>query len=300
MSGLVEWSESQHPRDDHGRFGDGGGSEKHAPAFVRTIRGEDLQKSYEGVSPKLIREVHEYTGATGLKALIVRKDDVKVYVHTDEHNQQQSDAKFARAVQLSKVLSRFRDRVQSDLRSSDPKTRELAAVTSLIDHHCIRIGGSDAEEKTGSSGASTLKAEHVFHPSDGSTRLMFAGKSGVRWSVTVTDQAVAKVVNEFSTGKKQGQQLFHVAPQAVNAYIRAKAGIDTSAKDFRTLHASRLAKEGLDGLPAPKTAKDVEANIKLAVEKAARVLGHTPAVCRSTYINPRVIDQYVARHSKAV
>lgn len=38
MSGLVEWSESQHPRDEHGRFGDGGGSEKHAPAFVRTIR----------------------------------------------------------------------------------------------------------------------------------------------------------------------------------------------------------------------------------------------------------------------
>ncbi|HET6599536.1 MAG TPA: DNA topoisomerase IB, partial [Burkholderiaceae bacterium] len=77
----------------------------------------------------------------------------------------------------------------------------------------------------------------------------------------------------------------------VNEYLRAASGGEFTAKDFRTWHASVLAlqwRAELDTIDAPTRARGSSATLVLA-EVAAR-LGNTVAVCRRSYVHPRVLE----------
>jgi DNA topoisomerase-1 len=80
----------------------------------------------------------------------------------------------------------------------------------------------------------------------------------------------------------------------VNDYIRRASGGEFTAKDFRTwagtvLAAARLAVEEL-----PETAKAAERIVVKVIREVAERLGNTPAVCRKSYIHPRVIEAFAA------
>ena len=82
----------------------------------------------------------------------------------------------------------------------------------------------------------------------------------------------------------------------INAYLKEATGGDHSAKDFRTWNATALAAVALavSGESAhTKTAR--KRAIKRAVDEVAGYLGNTPAVCRASYIDPRVFDAFDAR-----
>jgi DNA topoisomerase IB len=70
-------------------------------------------------------------------------------------------------------------------------------------------------------------------------------------------------------------------------------GEDISAKDFRTWGATVLAAVALavSGEVAATQAGRKRA-ISRAVKEVAHYLGNTPAVCRASYIDPRVFDRY--------
>jgi DNA topoisomerase-1 len=300
---MAEWDEAAHPRGQGGKFDAAGAvaswAAKRAEAgeekAVRVIpRARVEGNGYAGVKKDLIHEVHEFSGKTGLAAVIHRTDGIKVYKYTEKHEQQQADKKFARAARMDKVMDKLRATIKEDMHSKDEKTRALATVASIIDQHAIRIGGSAAEERTGSVGASTLRAEHVQKDSDG-THLRYSGKSGVDADKVLKDKALERSVKEHAAGKAPGERLFNVRPQEVNAYLAKAAGAKITAKDFRTFTASRLAHEAISKLPAPKSMKEAKDNVKAVIEKVAAHLDHTPAVCRAKYINPRVIDSYMAR-----
>ena len=79
----------------------------------------------------------------------------------------------------------------------------------------------------------------------------------------------------------------------VNDYLKDAAGGDFSAKDFRTWNATVLAAMALavsGRPPCHKTAR--KRAIKRAIDETARYLGNTPAVCRASYIDPRVFDRF--------
>ena len=82
----------------------------------------------------------------------------------------------------------------------------------------------------------------------------------------------------------------------INDYLKEATGGDHSAKDFRTWNATALAAVALavSGESArTKTAR--KRAVKRAVEEVAVYLGNTPAVCRASYIDPRVFDAFDAR-----
>ena len=82
----------------------------------------------------------------------------------------------------------------------------------------------------------------------------------------------------------------------INEYLKEATGGDHSAKDFRTWNATALAAVALavSGESArTKTAR--KRAVKRAVEEVAVYLGNTPAVCRASYIDPRVFDAFDAR-----
>jgi DNA topoisomerase I len=79
----------------------------------------------------------------------------------------------------------------------------------------------------------------------------------------------------------------------LNEYIRQYMGEEFTAKDFRTWGGTLLAAIAL----AEKGGPETEAEGKRQVAAVARIvgdkLGNTPAVARSSYISPAVIEQYL-------
>ena len=79
----------------------------------------------------------------------------------------------------------------------------------------------------------------------------------------------------------------------VNAYIKSAAGGEFSAKDFRTWNATVLAAIALSahaGARRSRTARNRA--IADAIKTVSAYLGNTPAVCRASYVDPRVIDSF--------
>ena len=92
---------------------------------------------------------------------------------------------------------------------------------------------------------------------------------------------------------KVGRRWTDVKAADINAYLKEATGGDFSAKDFRTWNATVLAAVALavsGQAHGSKTGR--QRAVARAVKEVAHSLGNTPAVCRASYIDPRVFDAY--------
>jgi DNA topoisomerase-1 len=79
----------------------------------------------------------------------------------------------------------------------------------------------------------------------------------------------------------------------INEYVKAAAGAEFSAKDFRTWSGTVLAAVALAvSGPAQGTKSSRKRAKARAVHEVARYLGNTPTVARTSYIDPRVFDRF--------
>ncbi len=74
--------------------------------------------------------------------------------------------------------------------------------------------------------------------------------------------------------------------------IRALAGDDFTAKDFRTWAGTVLAAVALREFRKVSGRNEAKRNVVTAIEAVAKTLGNTPSVCRECYIHPGVLDLY--------
>lgn len=304
--------ESKHPRDEDGKFGPGFGTPK---GPVEVFSQDQLRKAakpaklnedgtpgkqyYKGVDIDLIQHALNFDPKeTGLVTMVVRQDGKRVYQYSDNHKQAKAEKKFAKAIRMVDKIEPLRAKIAKDISSKDEQTRASATISKIIDTTFMRIGGGKTEEATGSSGASTLKPKHVTEV-EGGLRVNFLGKSGVAWERTITDPDIVRNIKEFMRGKGPEDNIFPVNAGQVNRYLKdrtkgiARGGI--TAKDFRTFHASRIALDQLSKMPAAATKKEAKENIAKAIEFTAMQLGHTPSVCKSTYVNPIILEDYLER-----
>ena len=94
---------------------------------------------------------------------------------------------------------------------------------------------------------------------------------------------------------REGREWRDLSAEEINAYLKAVTGGDFSAKDFRTWNATVLAAVGLANRVKPdanlsKTAR--KRIVNEVVKDVATCLSNTPAVCRASYIDPRVFDYF--------
>ncbi len=81
----------------------------------------------------------------------------------------------------------------------------------------------------------------------------------------------------------------------VNAYLKDATGGDFSAKDFRTWNATALcalvlARRATEAGPRASRKRIAAA----AIREVSIYLGNTPAVCRRSYVDPRVLDRFAS------
>ena len=145
-----------------------------------------------------------------------------------------------------------------------------------------------------------MRDRHVRIDGD-RVHLSFRGKSGNRCESDINDRRLARIVK--GCRDLPGYELFQyldddgnrhaVGSDEVNAYLREITGEDITAKDFRTWAGTQLAVEALRALRNIDSESRRKKAIIRAVEKVARHLGNTPAVCRRCYIHPAILDGYV-------
>jgi DNA topoisomerase-1 len=87
--------------------------------------------------------------------------------------------------------------------------------------------------------------------------------------------------------------LTRVRAQDINEYIKEIMGSEFSAKDFRTWGGTLLATAELAAAERAESERERKKIVAACVKKVARKLGNTPAIARSSYIDPRIITSFV-------
>lgn len=222
----------------------------------------------------------------------------KQYRYHKRWREVRDEAKFHRMAAFGEALPKIRAAVARDLRSKGlSREKILAVAVTFLERTAIRIGNEEYRRSNGSFGLTTLRARHV-KVRGSKIAVRFRGKTGIEHDVALDDANIARIVRQCR--ELPGEELFSyrgddgavhtIASEDVNEYIRAIAGDDFTAKDFRTWAATRecirrLAKPASDASEAKRT-------IKEAVACVAARLGNTAAVCRKAYIHPAVLEVY--------
>lgn len=194
--------------------------------------------------------------------------------------------KFDKLVEFGEYLPSLRRRVRRDLKENAPsKKYASAALVRLIDKTSMRIGNQTYADENGSYGATTLRRKHLEYE-NGELTFNYKAKGGKEVSVRMHDKLLHNTLENIDN--LPGHRLFQYISSGgdkcvldssdVNQYI----GEEFSAKTFRTWRGTVAAFEVAAKVENPK--------IKEMSEAAAKELHNTPAICRSSYIHPKVID----------
>jgi DNA topoisomerase IB len=225
------------------------------------------------------------------------------YLYHPEWRTQRDAAKHARVLDFGRVLSRAREQVLVDLGTDGmSQDRACAVAVRMLDLGCFRIGNDVYAEENGSFGLTTLRREHVRK--QGNTMVFcFVGKSGIEHCITIDDPATVAALEVMRARRapadeellawKEGRVWHDLDAGHVNDYVRRATGQDATAKDFRTWHATVLAAASLAETDEPGNTQASRKRAEVAAMKeVAEFLGNTPALARSSYVDPRVVDAY--------
>jgi DNA topoisomerase-1 len=196
--------------------------------------------------------------------------------------------------------------VRAALGASAEPTRErvAAGATRLLDIGLFRVGSEQYAEESGHFGLATLTREHLRWRG-GAAIFAYVGKSGVSHTLEIADPESVLLLRQLSRRRsgppellsyRSGRGWCRLGSDGINEYIKANTGGDFSAKDFRTWNATALAAGRLSHFehhPTPR-ARSRERVIGAVAKEVAEMLGNTPAVARRSYIDPRVIDNYLS------
>ena len=208
--------------------------------------------------------------------------------------------KFDHLVEFARALPRIRRLARADAALSGlPRRKVLAVIVQLLERTSIRVGNERYAEQNDSFGLTTMRNRHV-RVKGARMEFQFRGKSGKFHRIAIDDPQLARVVRRCRD--LPGQELFQYLDESggvqsigssdVNEYLKEIAGREISTKDFRTWTgsvcvASLLRRRERVGVT----------HVAAAVREASRRLGNTPAICRKSYVHPRVLDPETWRHA---
>jgi DNA topoisomerase-1 len=212
-------------------------------------------------------------------------------------------AKHERILDFAESLPAARQRVLQDLQDRQmTRRRVLSCAVRLLDLGFFRVGSEQYAEENHTYGLATIRKEHVTVSRKGVITFDYIAKSGKHRIQSVADDGVCKVITTLKRRRGGGEELLawqergqwvDVKSADINGHLREVTGGDYTAKDFRTWNATVLTAVGLavstEAATSPTAKKRAVTRV---VKEVAEYLGNTPAVCRASYIDPRIIDLF--------
>jgi DNA topoisomerase-1 len=223
------------------------------------------------------------------------------YLYHPQWHALRHEQKHAHVLRFARRLPAARQQVSEHLALTGmPRERTLATAFRLLDVGLFRIGGETYAEQNGSYGLATLHKQHLRIHRD-AVAFEYRAKSGLQRSVQVRDPEVRAVLSVLKRRRAGGEELLawrdgrrwvDVSSADINDYVKQVVDPQASAKDFRTWHATVLAAVSLAEAAPPGSPTALRRTVSRAMREVAEQLGNTPAVCRASYIDPRVIDRF--------
>jgi DNA topoisomerase IB len=241
--------------------------------------------------------------ATGIDAAGRRQ-----YRYHDQWRARRDAEKHERVLEIARQLPDVRDAVVAAIAGTGlTRDRVLATAVRLLDLGAFRVGSEQYAEENGTFGLATLRREHVRVRGE---RVFFSytAKGGIDRELELTDRPTAAVVRELlarpdGTGDEllgywvddpagSGRTWHDVTSSEVNTYLKEISGAEITAKDFRTWNATVLMAAVLAETPTPASRTARQKAVRAAYVRVSEQLGNTPAVCKASYVDPRVVDRY--------
>ncbi len=224
------------------------------------------------------------------------------YRYHDEWRRQRDRSKHESILEFARALPGARSRLSEHLDERGlTRSRVLAGAVRLLDLGFFRIGSEEYAESNHTYGLATMRREHVRIAGD-EVIFSYLGKAGKEQVNSVAEEPVRRLVTALKRRRGGGLELLayrgaggwtDVRSADINLFLRDLMGVEVSAKSFRTWNATVFAAVGL--AVAERTATSPTASrraVAHVVREVAGYLGNTPAVCRSSYIDPRVIELF--------
>lgn len=208
--------------------------------------------------------------------------------------------KHYRVRQLARDLPRLRARLERDSgRRGYARAKVAALVVRLIGEGFFRVGSDRYARENRTFGITTLRKSHV-EVRGGIVVFSYRGKLSRQQRHVVVSPDLARLTRQML--RTPGARLFRyqteegwrdLTSRDVNEYLETAAGFPYTAKDLRTWGGTLRAATVLAELGTPASDREARKNVLTAVRLVAAELGNTPAICRSSYVHPEVLQRYV-------
>jgi DNA topoisomerase-1 len=236
------------------------------------------------------------------------------YLYHEKWHEARDREKHDRVLALAKRLPAARGQIASDLRQRGlGRRRVTAAALRMLDAGLFRTGGEEYESVNGSYGVATLLREHVTVSGE-DIAFEFPAKSGQVRDTVMTDQLLARTVLSLERSSFPGERLLayrdgdgwhELHSTDLNTAFKQLVGDEFTVKDLRTWAATVTCAVSLALSGPAASEREQKRAEKDAFAVVSDQLGNTPAVARSSYVDPRVLDEYamgrtVARRLRAM
>jgi DNA topoisomerase-1 len=269
----------------------------------RRISDEDqLERIRSLVIPPAWKEVWiSPKPAAKLQATGVDAAGRRQYLYHSDFRAQQDQAKFDKLIGFAEKLPDLRAAMSTHMDNDSLDRERVAAIaTRLINRGWFRVGTERYAKESRTFGITTLRKNHVRVRG---TRIMFdfRGKHRAVVRTTLVDEELAAAIAELLE-LPGGRTLFryeweggryNLTGARLNAYVRRYLGDDFTAKDFRTWGGTLVAAIAFAERGVAETQAEAKRVTAAVMRRVGKELGNTPAVARSSYVSPAVIDQYL-------
>jgi DNA topoisomerase I len=234
--------------------------------------------------------------ATGVDAAGRRQ-----YLYHADFRAKQNQAKFDKLIRFAERLPDLRAATSEHMgREELDRLRVSAIATRLINAGWFRVGSERYAKESRTYGITTLRKSHV-HVRGKRVAFDFVGKHSTVVRATLVDEELAENVKELCE-LPGGRRLFryeweqgirNLTGARLNDYVREYLGDDFTAKDFRTWGGTLTAAIAFAEQGPPESESAAKKVISAVMRRVGNELGNTPAVARSSYVSPAVIEQYL-------
>jgi DNA topoisomerase-1 len=226
----------------------------------------------------------------------------KQYIYHADFVARRQRRKYRKLAGYAHALPRLRAMTNEHLQQAGlGRERVLATVVRLMSRAFFRVGSERYAVANKTFGIATLEKQHLeIRGNDLVFR--YAGKHSLDQRKVVAETPLVEILHELL--ELPGKRLFRytdahgrhhdVTAAEVNAYLREVVGERFTSKDIRTWGGTVRAATILADLGPAESEREAEKNVVLACKLVAAELGNTPAVCRSAYVHPAVLERYLA------
>lgn len=275
---------------------------RYVDARENAITDEDkLERIRSLVIPPAWKDVWiSPNGSAKLQATGVDAAGRRQYLYHATFRAQQEQAKFDKLISFAERLPELRAAMAEHMdHDALDRLRVSAIATRLINAGWFRVGSERYAKESRTYGITTLRKNHV-HVRGNRIAFDFVAKHRTVVRTTLVDEELAESVKELL--ELSGRRLFRYAWEdsvynltgaRLNDYVRDYLGDDFTAKDFRTWGGTLIAAIAFAEQGPPESETAAKKVIPAVMRRVGKELGNTPAVARTSYVSPAVIDQYL-------